>query len=88
MTPAAPCVGRHDLFDSTDPCDHAAARELCEACPVLAACRAQLEDVLARAKFHGQPEGTWAGRLIADVNGRNRKRRIAGHPATELEAAS
>ena len=62
-----PCAGRHELFDSTTPEDHAAAAALCAGCPIVDKCR----DLLAEAKtMHGYnhlfgPRGTWAGELLA-----------------------
>lgn len=79
-----PCAGEHVLFDSVDPCDHAVARQLCDTCPLADACRDRLAQVLATADYYGQPEGTWAGQLLADLNGRNRrKRRLAAEPQAE-----
>jgi len=66
---AALCVGQHALFDSTEPGDHQAARALCRACPVVAACR---ELVPPGTQF---PTGTWAGRLYTER---------AGHAGTPL----
>jgi len=48
------CIGKHELFDSTDPNTHRTAAKLCADCPLLDQCsRAVSEDA----------RGTWAGRL-------------------------
>lgn len=59
------CVGRWELFDSDDPDDHEYAKALCEACPVLEACRRELDRAMADALYAGfGPTGTWAGLYI------------------------
>ena len=63
------CIGQHALFDSTDPRDHYAAAELCDACPLIEACRDHLQQVAATAGYYGHPEGTWAGLLIVPGDG-------------------
>lgn len=68
----APCVGQHDLFDSTDADDHELARAICEGCPVIDACASRLEELRTTVQFGG-PEGTWAGQLI--IYGRVTRRR-------------
>lgn len=66
MTTPPPCAGRWELFDSTDVLDHREARELCNACPMLADCHDRL--LAASKHVYGGPEygprGTWAGTLI------------------------
>jgi hypothetical protein len=69
------CLDHHEIFDSTDPRDHALAAEFCAVCPIAETCARELEAVLAHAPYYGRPEGTWAGRLIADANGRNARKR-------------
>jgi hypothetical protein len=61
MTP--PCRGQHALFDSTDVSDHYKARDICAACPLIDACRAEVTALIANAGYYGHPEGTWAGDL-------------------------
>lgn len=53
-----PCAGKHALFDSIDPRDHAEASELCATCPILLDCATTAEQML-RTSVH--PEGTWGG---------------------------
>lgn len=58
----ARCVGRHWLFDSVRPDDHEQAREICESCPAIVACR----DLLTKPSHIDtipMPTGTWAGKL-------------------------
>lgn len=64
-----PCVGMHQLFESTDRFDHARARLICDVCPVVAWCEGELEAARATALTAGThtyagPVGTWAGRLV------------------------
>ena len=60
----SPCAGKHELFDSTDYRDHAAAKALCATCPVFKECWDNLQDVLkADSSRGGSPAGTWAGML-------------------------
>lgn len=59
------CVGRHWLFDSTDPADHEVAARLCARCPVLTRCQEALVDERSRPKT-GRTTGTWAGALLED----------------------
>jgi hypothetical protein len=73
----APCTGKHALFDSTDERDHQLAVELCATCPLIDACETRLAEMLANVGYYGHPEGTWAGRLFRDSNGRNSVRRAA-----------
>lgn len=71
MKTPPPCAGLHELFDSIDLVDHREARNICDTCPLIAACRAELEATRAAAKpgrDYG-PQGTWAGELIGS-NGR------------------
>ena len=73
----APCVGKHDLFDSVDLADHALAREICADCPIQLDCARRLGEMIRGAGYYGHPEGTWAGRLVIDGNDRNQTRRRA-----------
>lgn len=63
MQPAGLCRDRSDLFDSTDPDDHADAKALCAACPVLVACARALAEART-AGAYACPVGTWAGQLL------------------------
>lgn len=81
------CAGKHVLFDSTDPADHALARQFCAACPLQLACARRLGDMLRNAGYYGHPEGTWAGRLLTDGNDRNATRRLARTARAERVAA-
>ncbi len=57
-----PCVGKWNLFDSTNLADHQLAAQLCAACPMTQECRQRYEK--ARSAAYGTvPVGTWAGRL-------------------------
>ena len=58
-----PCVGKSDLFDSTDARDHAEAKALCEQCPALASCFAELT-ATRHTGAYADPQGTWAGQLL------------------------
>lgn len=60
----AACAGKWELFDSTDIFDHREAALLCSTCPMLLACSALLENVMASSHPSGRPAGTWAGKLI------------------------
>ena len=88
MASEAPCSGLWELFDSTDPRDHATAAAICEDCPILTACEERL--AVARRSAHHElihygPAGTWAGRLIGG-DGRNPYRLAAEeHMFTEDE---
>jgi hypothetical protein len=77
MSTRTPCAGKHVLFDSTDPADHALAARLCGWCPLLDACRDRLADMRANAGYYGHPEGTWAGQLCIDGSGKNAARRLS-----------
>jgi hypothetical protein len=82
MTP--PCRGQHALFDSTDVEDHLKARDICAACPLIDACRAEVADMLANAGYYGHPEGTWAGELqLAGHHGQTLVRRHAKQQRAE-----
>lgn len=63
-----PCVGKSQLFDSTDPTDHAIAASLCRTCPVINECAQLLADAQATspAGRECRPQGTWAGQLIGE----------------------
>lgn len=64
-TPPPPCAGQWELFDSTDYFDHRRARQLCETCPMLAACAGLLQDARKTAlNARNGPRGTWAGQLV------------------------
>lgn len=59
------CVGKWELFDSTDIRDHDRAAKLCAACPVLHWCRTERVRAIAEQRKSGMYgiAGTWAGRL-------------------------
>lgn len=80
------CIGKHVLFDSTDPADHALAAQFCAACPITATCRERLTDMTASAGYYGHPEGTWAGQLITEPT-RDLTRRLAANGKAEQRAA-
>jgi hypothetical protein len=76
-----PCLGQHELFDSTARDDHQNAKIVClgrtrpdgsqitPRCPFLAECKKTLD--ATRDEFgipHG-PEGTWAGLLVTAAGG-------------------
>lgn len=87
MHTTPPCVGRHDLFDSTSRIDHALARQLCAACPVIEACEERYEQALAASGLKSEgPEGTWAGRLRVDERRLSRAERSRARRA-ELKGA-
>lgn len=58
----AACAGDWDIFDSSDPLDHADAKAICNACPVILQC-AEMAARLARQPIDKRPVGTWAGTL-------------------------
>lgn len=65
------CVGRWELFDSTDPNDHREAAALCRECPMLLTCRKLLEEAsLSPFARYGGPQGTWAGQLLRATTGK------------------
>jgi hypothetical protein len=70
----APCVGQHQLFDSTDLRDHLVARAICVACPMLTACAVKLREAQEASagirNSGGGPSGTWAGKLMGKRGGR------------------
>ena len=70
-----PCVGKWELFDSTNPSDHAEAKALCDTCPTLNWCATELEKVRRAAYPEFGPEGTWAGQLVLTYS-EEQKRRI------------
>ena len=63
----APCVGQHELFDSTSVEDHLRARALCRSCPFTQECsqtyRKLYKTAERRAGKDGVPVGTWGGLL-------------------------
>lgn len=59
----AACLGRPDLFESIDWRDHLDARRRCIGCPALAACRAEVAEILETATVNSVLAGTWAGEL-------------------------
>lgn len=65
MSAIAPCAGMWDLFDSTDWFDHRRAKQLCDTCPMIAACRESLAEARSTqySAYYG-PRGTWAGELL------------------------
>jgi len=69
-----PCHGQHALFDSVVWEHHLQAKALCDACPLIDACRRLLADVQASnsAGRAGGPRGTWAGQLLGAAPGRPR----------------
>lgn len=69
----AKCAGKWWLFDSTDILDHAEARQMCAACPVVAECRRVLSEASQIAYGGGKGgylQGTWAGQLYGRVGQR------------------
>lgn len=58
-----PCLGRHDLFDSTALVDHIEARKLCGGCSFVEGCRERAAEVRALPGGHDAVEGTWGGQL-------------------------
>lgn len=62
---SALCVGKHWLFDSTDPIDHDQAAKLCAACPLLADCQIEASRLSReyRTSAYRPLTGTWGGRL-------------------------
>jgi hypothetical protein len=61
------CAGKADLFESTAPADHAAAKALCKVCPIFIQCQTILQDT--QRTWPGGPRGTWAGQLLGLKNG-------------------
>jgi hypothetical protein len=61
-----PCLGLHDLFDSTEVEAHRQAAAICAECPVRDWCATRIPP---GSEF---PSGTWAGRLYGRVRGSNR----------------
>lgn len=72
----AKCVGKFGLFDSRNVKDHIEARAYCKTCPVILQCAALLAEVRRDSTGGpaGGPQGTWAGRLIADTHERRQAR--------------
>lgn len=68
----AKCVGKASLFESRDLNDHTEARQLCQICPAILACHSLLIEVMQESTGGpaGGPQGTWAGRLIAETHNR------------------
>ena len=66
------CVGRADLFESTNPTDHLEALELCLACPVRDWCAQQRDAVRASMCSGVDIEGTWAGEFYCSRRGSRR----------------
>lgn len=66
MSAVPPCLGQHELFDSTDPRDHYEAKALCAICPVFASCLEALATARGEALLPDKygPAGTWAGQLV------------------------
>jgi hypothetical protein len=58
----AACVGKAELFESTAPAAHEAAKQLCDQCPILNKCATLLLET--QRTFPGGPRGTWAGQLL------------------------
>lgn len=83
MSTTPPCVGLHRIFDSVDTADHRRAKELCDACPIIDACRTRLAETQAEAtKPYGLPAGTWAGQYL-DPYSRRRNPNCAERWAAE-----
>jgi hypothetical protein len=61
------CAGKWDLFESTAPADHEAAKSLCVKCPMSIKCVELLLDT--QRTWPGGPRGTWAGQLLGLKNG-------------------
>ena len=66
MNTPPPCVGKSELFDSTDDFDHLRARVICAGCPFVQECILQAVEVAkvnaSWAAVRG-PDGTWGGLL-------------------------
>ncbi len=77
---AAACVGRHEMFDTTDPADPRAreAAGICRACPELTACGQWLNSLPLRAR----PTGTVAGVFLEKPGARGRRLPIRPAPVT------
>lgn len=76
MSTLPPCVGKHALFDSTEPDAHAEAAHLCAICPLIDACEQRLAEIQSDAGYYGHPEGTWAGGLVTEPQ-QSEARRLA-----------
>lgn len=80
-----PCAGKWELFDSVDLAAHLEAKALCEACPVLDWCVAQLRRAFENVEYQGYgPQGTWAGQYVGKT-GRvvtpRRREAVCGTPS-------
>lgn len=78
------CAGKWELFDSTHPVDHEAARRICRTCPALDWCRQLAHQVnrAQRAYPNGGMQGTWGGRLYgASVTYTTARQRISSEEA-------
>jgi hypothetical protein len=86
VTTIPPCAGKWSLFDSTEPRNHAKARALCAACPVILECYERLQLSL-QVDTSARPRGTWAGMLIgrAAESVVDRRERIAREDAIYSE---
>lgn len=62
-----PCFQKSALFDSEAPDLHAEAKALCDTCPQIAACKANLKATIEAFGYDHStgPRGTWAGKLLA-----------------------
>lgn len=63
--PAAPCKGLGDLFNSTDPADHAEARKICATC-ITRDCVPIFDWIAEHAQDRPFITGTWDGRLYSE----------------------
>lgn len=76
-----PCVGRWELFDSTDQADHAKAAALCNECPIRKTCEQIALNQRDTATGKLGVEGTWAGSLYGEErNVVRRAKRAADKP--------
>ncbi|BCO35501.1 hypothetical protein BMW24_022985 [Mycobacterium heckeshornense] len=71
LLPGASCVGRHELFDQTDPVAVEYAIHTCRSCPALAACRSWFDALPAGER----PVGVVAGTVNPYPRVPSRKRR-------------
>jgi hypothetical protein len=82
-----PCAGKWHLFDSTNIHAHRVARSLCDSCPFIVACTAELEATRRAAKPGYGPRGTWAGRLVGVLKAEDRARTAREDAEWGVEAA-
>ena len=84
VTPA--CTGLWTIFDSTNPSDHQAAREICKGCDVRFECDQIRKDSAEQSIPGSGPVGTWAGQLFSPRNPRKEKREVSDKELDRLAA--